>query len=57
MTNTDDHSPRGIPDDRPSGDQPEGPIAFRLEQLRPWGIAAYEAAGMSALDATTVVDN
>ncbi len=57
MTSTDNHSPRGIPDDRPSGDQPDGPIAFRLDQLRPWGIAAYEAAGMSGTDATTVVDN
>ena len=57
MTNTDDHSPRGIPDDRPGDNQPEGPIAFRVDQLRPWGIAAYEAAGMAALDAATVVDN
>jgi len=57
VTNTDDHSPRGIPDDRPGDNQPEGPIAFRVDQLRPWGIAAYEAAGMAALDAATVVDN
>ena len=57
MTNTDDHSPRGIPNDLPADDQPDGPIAFRLDELRPWGIGAYEAAGMSTPDATTVVDN
>jgi LDH2 family malate/lactate/ureidoglycolate dehydrogenase len=49
--------PRGIPDDRPAGDQPDQPQSFRIDELRPWGIAAYTAAGMSEADATTVVDN
>ena len=57
MTNADDHSPRGIPNDLPTDGQPDGPVSFYLEQLRPWGIAAYSAAGMSTADATTVVDN
>ena len=54
---TNDHHPRGIPDDRPTGDQPDQPQSFRIDELRPWGIAAYVAAGMSERDATTVVDN
>ncbi|WP_419842154.1 Ldh family oxidoreductase [Candidatus Poriferisodalis sp.] len=57
--------PRGIPDDRPpagGGDQDDStagsaPVAFRLSELREWGIAAYAAAGMSTPDAATVVDN
>ena len=57
MTNADEHSPRGIPDDLPNDGQPDGPVSFYLDQLRPWGIAAYSAAGMSVADATTVVDN
>jgi L-2-hydroxycarboxylate dehydrogenase (NAD+) len=52
-----DHLPRGIPDDRSTGDQPEGPSSFHLDELRPWGIAAYTAAGMNEADAATVVDN
>jgi len=51
------HSPRGIPDDRPSAGQSEKPMSFKLKELRPWGIAAYIAAGMSLRDAETVVDN
>ena len=31
--------------------------SFRVDELRPWGIAAYVAAGMPERDAATVVDN
>ena len=49
--------PRGIPDDRPADGDDSAPVSFRLDELRPWGIAAYVAAGMAADDAATVVDN
>jgi LDH2 family malate/lactate/ureidoglycolate dehydrogenase len=52
-----DHQPRGIPDDRPAGDDSDEPGSFHIDDLRPWGIAAYTAAGMTEADATTVVDN
>ena len=52
-----DHQPRGIPDDRAEEGQQDPPVSFRIDELRPWGIAAYMAAGMSEADATTVVDN
>ena len=57
MTNSNEHSPRGIPEDLPSDDQPDGPVSFYIDQLRPWGVSAYSAAGMSPEDANTVVDN
>ena len=49
--------PRGIPDDRPAEGDDSAPVSFRLDELRPWGVAAYVAAGMAADDAATVVDN
>ncbi|MBM45399.1 MAG: hypothetical protein CL458_03990 [Acidimicrobiaceae bacterium] len=57
VTNSNEHSPRGIPEDLPSDDQPDGPVSFYIDQLRPWGVSAYSAAGMSPEDANTVVDN
>ena len=57
MTNADEHLPRGLPEDLPSDGQPDGPVSFYIDQLRPWGVAAYSAAGMSPDDASTVVDN
>ena len=57
MSSTNEHSPRGIPEDVPSEGQPEGPMSFRLEELRPWCVSAYQAAGMSEVDASAVVEN
>ncbi|MBV1906396.1 MAG: Ldh family oxidoreductase [Pseudomonadales bacterium] len=31
--------------------------SFKLNELKPWGIAVYVAAGMREADATTVIDN
>ncbi|WP_419922163.1 Ldh family oxidoreductase [Candidatus Poriferisodalis sp.] len=53
----DETLPRGIPDDRPAEGDPSAPLSFRLDELRPWGITAYVAAGMVEHDAATVVEN
>ena len=47
----------GIPDDKPDDGQFEASASFQIDQLRPWGIALYMAAGMSETDAAVVIDN
>tara|TARA_R110002072_G_scaffold171703_5_gene325426 strand:+ start:9821 stop:10927 length:1107 start_codon:yes stop_codon:yes gene_type:complete len=52
-----DKIPSGIPDEKPSGSEAAHTAEFRIDDLRQWGIAVYEAAGMNEADASTVVDN
>ncbi|MBV1879766.1 MAG: Ldh family oxidoreductase [Pseudomonadales bacterium] len=47
----------GIRDDKPTGKPTEAPASYRLDELKLWGTAVYVAAGMSEVDASTVVDN
>lgn len=47
----------GVPEEKADSKTPMSPDSFRLDELKPWGIAVYVAAGMNEPDATTVIDN